>query len=438
MSAKIFVSVILLTMCLGLRAATFTLRFQGDYAPVSLPPDNRSGLDALYVAHDGNGLTLCYTPDTDDAEVSWSRYSTLGGAYAEPVLGAVTMNGQSLLSDIKPDMGYIVTENGRQHAVYIVNWSARPCELSAVTLPTDEQDCATANLVVQGHADILTYTGITGRSFDIDRGITVTYTTLAWDETAGCYRQQPASQTFASLTPRLGVDAAYCATRFTVSGDTFMEQWGIGESIQSSVIEPIAITAHDTAVRLNTVIPDNHKTESTDSDLGGSAPAVVSFSAAVSDAAIFHEWQFASDPEFNIVTMRFGDLDFDYSFDHAGITYVRLMCANADASCEYYGDTYTIPISESALECPNVFSPGNDGTNDQWKVSYRSIIKFDCRIFDRGGQQITRLTDPSQGWDGRRGGKFVPAGVYYYVIKAEGSDGRKYNLSGDINIIGYR
>ena len=37
--------------------------------------------------------------------------------------------------------------------------------------------------------------------------------------------------------------------------------------------------------------------------------------------------------------------------------------------------------------------------------------------------------------DGKYKGKYVPAGTYYYVIKARGSDGRDYKLSGDINII---
>ena len=46
------------------------------------------------------------------------------------------------------------------------------------------------------------------------------------------------------------------------------------------------------------------------------------------------------------------------------------------------------------------------------------------------------LSDPSQGWDGMRGGKVVPSGVYYYVIEARGADGRTYKKSGDINIVG--
>ena len=52
--------------------------------------------------------------------------------------------------------------------------------------------------------------------------------------------------------------------------------------------------------------------------------------------------------------------------------------------------------------------------------------------------EICSFSDPSMGWDGKYKGKLVPAGVYFYVIKAKGSDDKKYNLSGDINVIKYK
>ncbi|MDE6366663.1 MAG: T9SS type B sorting domain-containing protein, partial [Muribaculaceae bacterium] len=64
-------------------------------------------------------------------------------------------------------------------------------------------------------------------------------------------------------------------------------------------------------------------------------------------------------------------------------------------------------------------------------------IEFDCHIFDRNGRKLAHLTDPSQGWDGKINGKTAPSGVYFYVIRALGADGKEYKLSGDINIIGY-
>lgn len=54
------------------------------------------------------------------------------------------------------------------------------------------------------------------------------------------------------------------------------------------------------------------------------------------------------------------------------------------------------------------------------------------------GTLLFSTSDPSQGWDGKHGGKYVPAGVYFYVIKARGADGVEYNKAGDINIIKFK
>jgi gliding motility-associated-like protein len=117
---------------------------------------------------------------------------------------------------------------------------------------------------------------------------------------------------------------------------------------------------------------------------------------------------------------------------------VRFTAANGAGECEFQSDVYQVFIGESSLQCPNAFSPGtSEGVNDEWKVSYKSITEFDCHIFDRHGRQMAHLTHPSQSWDGKRGGKAVPTGVYFYVIKAVGTDGKKYNLSGDINVVGF-
>lgn len=78
------------------------------------------------------------------------------------------------------------------------------------------------------------------------------------------------------------------------------------------------------------------------------------------------------------------------------------------------------------------------GSTTNGKVSYKSLIDFECHIFNRWGQKMTEFTDPASGWDGTYKGKTVPAGVYYYVIRATGADGKEYKLSGDINIVRYK
>lgn len=407
----------------------------GPYRPVSVTPAAQSGLTALYVAHSSNGLTAVYEPDDAGAQVTWLRYADLGGGYAEPIEGAAG----TTLAGLKPGYGYIAVENGRQTAFYVADWGAAPYDVTAVEVTG--RDCSGTVLSPVGSAPRMSYTGINGRAFEIDRAIEVRFTTMEWNATAGQMTTVQQTQTVAAVEGDISMPASYCATAYTVTGDRFAAEWGFAQSVGTATVDPVAVTAHTSAVRLNPDKPDNQMADdgADASGLGGSAPATLTFSAHATDAAVYEEWQTAADPEFNIIGLRFNEPEFTHTFDQAGTVYVRYLCANADGSCQYESETYAVSLSTSALECPNAFSPGaSEGTNDEWRVSYRSIVRFECHIFDRHGHELAVLRDPSQGWDGKRGGKLVPAGVYYYVIDAEGADGRKYKLGGDINIVRYR
>lgn len=54
------------------------------------------------------------------------------------------------------------------------------------------------------------------------------------------------------------------------------------------------------------------------------------------------------------------------------------------------------------------------------------------------GTRAIPLDKPSFGLGREKGGKYVAPGVYFYVIEAEGSDGKKYKKKGDINILKYK
>ena len=96
-------------------------------------------------------------------------------------------------------------------------------------------------------------------------------------------------------------------------------------------------------------------------------------------------------------------------------------------------------VLTSTLIMPNAFSPNNDKINDVYMVkSYQNIVEFHAYIFNRWGQQlyewgIDQMNDG--GWDGTSHGKPVKDGVYFIVVKAKGSDGIKYNIRHDINIL---
>lgn len=437
MYRPLFLTIILVlaaVLPLSIRAASVALN-GGNGAPVSIEPERSSGLDAVWVVNSDPSVPLkaVYTPSVAGASVAWSRFSVLGAAYAEPVAGA---SGYEL-DGLVPDMGYIVTEGNRQYCFWVTDYASRPFELRNVTV--GDSDCYDLTLIADGTGARMTYTGINGRAVEIDREITVSYLYPAYDEQSGVYAAAEVTKNFSYLHSELHLAAPLADTRYTVSGDRFLRQWGREESVTSPVVTATAVSATVTVTQGERESADNEQKVETSGALGGSAPVEISFSAAVTDAAVFTEWQMASDADFNLIDLRFTDTAFDYTFSESGTTYVRFICANADGSCTYTGETFTVEVGTSDLRCPNAFSPGaSPGVNDEWRVSYKSIVSFDCLIFTRSGRQVAHLTDPSQGWDGRIGGKTAPAGVYYYVIKAEGADGRKYNLSGDINIVGYR
>lgn len=86
----------------------------------------------------------------------------------------------------------------------------------------------------------------------------------------------------------------------------------------------------------------------------------------------------------------------------------------------------------SELEVPNIFTPNNDGMNDEFKMKAKNLLSFYCTVINRWGREVFSWNDYTIGWNGRLHGtgQQLSDGVYYYLIKALGEDGKTYNLKG--------
>lgn len=426
-------------------AAAQSLDFSGNSLRVlEDTPDKSTGLEKIYILYSTQGVSVSYT-SAEGKKVSWMQYGNLGGGHAEEVASSQQGN-VSTLSSLVGDKGYIVDDGDRRYCFWVVDYSAHRLRLTSAQLAS-EQECGVTILSVQGEGDPIRYYTVNGMQKTLDQGISVAYTTQEWNESSSFpnFADVSSEVSFESLQPEYRLSPPnYCATKFHVSGDRFLKAWNWEESVETPTAQPYSVDARTFATQHSS--SDSSSGDSSGSNqigsgdnegLGGSAPCDISFEAYATDGVIHHEWQLTRDPSFDEIDYRFTTQDLDYTFVEEGNHYLRYIGSNADGSCEYVGDVYEVAIGESQLKVPNAFSPNGDGVNDEWKVAYRSLLDFQCSIFDRQGHQVCRLTSPEQGWDGKVGGKTVESGVFFYVIEATGTDGKKYKKSGDINIVKY-
>lgn len=400
-------------------------------------PAKNTGLDMVYVLYDSQQNNMQYTAGSSNATVKWYKFGATGGAYAEEITSIERNGNISVLKSVIPNSGYIIEENTNRKYVWVVNYADYRLRVNSIEAVNDG-DCSSATLNVQGEGDAIVYYSINGARKVLDRKLKLIYNNLVWNETDLMWNSETQEEELQELKSAISLPAPYCNTTFTLTGDRFLEYWGEGISVTSDEYQTQAVTV-TTRAEQEQKEADNQVGGGDETTLGGSAPAVITFSAYYTDAVATKEWQMSHDAEFEEIADRRNEDEITVTFEEAGTTFWRFVCSNATGECSAYSDVYQVNIGESMLKCPNAFSPGvTEGVNDEWKVSYKSIVKFKCWIFNTWGVQLCELNDPSQGWDGKYKGKIVKPGVYYYVIDAEGSEGKKYKLKGDINVVGLR
>ena len=422
----------------------------GSHEVYDLIPEKNTGLNHIYVLYNTQGVGMQYRA-TSDTPVVWYSFGSQGGGYAEEISGITTDGRTTTLAQVVAGQGYIIEEGTNRTYVWVVNYADHYLRFNSISALAPE-DCGTATLSIDGSADEISYFTITGVRRVLSREIKLNFRTLVWDETAVQWTQVDTTNVLTSVKPQLVITAPLCNTTFHISGDRFLKFWNEEVEMESDTYTTTAVDVRTTAIKQKrndgTDDSDDEDSskggeggENTDEseELGGSAPATVTFKAYCTDAVDHKEWQKALDPDFQSIEARFNDDEVEQTFNTTGTSYWRFVGTNLQGGCEAYGPTYTVHIGESELVCPNVFSPGStEGVGDIWKVKHKSIVEFHCTIFNTWGNKIFEFSNPDDGWDGKYRGKLVSTGVYYYVIQARGADDKVYKLSGDINILRYR
>jgi gliding motility-associated-like protein len=117
------------------------------------------------------------------------------------------------------------------------------------------------------------------------------------------------------------------------------------------------------------------------------------------------------------------------TYQSAG-TYTVLLMVTQNSGTTTCSGTATAVVHvdlPSDLTVPNVFTPNGDGVNDNFTLLTTGLTDVTCTIFDRWGVKMydVKSDKGNISWDGKNfGGKEVPEGTYFYILKATGADGK--------------
>jgi len=326
--------------------------------------------------------------------------------------------------------GYVIDVDGiRKDTIWVIDHQLyKPLSIEPEVNSTSQCKDVTLFFTIP----TMSYKSLAGTSYDLERDFTVKYKQYSWNGTI--WAPNDTTKTFKTPATQISVPVPYGNTVFTLYGDQYATNLGINmDSISSSQYLTYAVISQMTT---NVTSRDQSPLKNNEANypskitpINFSAPIDVQFLSNANDPTQFYNWEIYKADK---LIINRTDKDHRYTFTENGTYKVKLMVSNATCS---YSDSVTVIVTESEIYVPNVFTPNGDGFNDEFRVAYKSLITFQCWVFNRWGRQVYTWTDPTKGWDGNINGKKATPGPYFYVIKATGSDKKVYKLKGDINLL---
>ncbi|MCC8142961.1 MAG: gliding motility-associated C-terminal domain-containing protein [Tannerellaceae bacterium] len=416
---------------LGLLLFTFTLHAQysvsgGSGQPLLAVDDTPNKLQ-VYLVYGSNNVEIAYTSSSSTTH-TWYRYKNRA-LDPEPVV-AEQQGTRSVVRNPEEGYGYFVAEtNVLSSYVWLIDYSKYAFDISSLSvLP----DCEYIQLTGDMSIPAITYYTPSGASQTLERSFEIAYQTAEWRGEDKQFVMKSVSEIREGSPLKWVLEPPLTDTEIILSGDMFARHFGVEKGMATELYQTTAIQVYCDTLLVDMDAPNRLP----DGDLL-SAPVEVLFTAYGSPAVSRYQWTiYDAADENQRPLISFNGEEVEYTFRQAGTFVAQLEVSDRMNECTQTCEEYKINIAESWLTVPNAFSPGTSpGYNDEFRVTYRSIVSFKGWIFNRWGNQLFHWTDPAQGWDGKKGGNYVPPGVYFYVIEAKGSDGVSHNRRGSINIL---
>lgn len=424
----------LLFATLTVQAQSYTV-VGGEGTPLMAKEETSEKLK-VYLTYGMSNVAISYT--SSSANHKWYRYKTKA-LEAEPI--SCEQNGNtSTIRNVEEGYGYFVQETDiMTHYVWLMDYSRYAFEVQSITV---EGDCDNFRLKGSPEPVRMQYAmPASGRVIELKRQFEVSFQTLVWSEEEQSFSSQSVTKIkegnpFSGNISDKETYPPFCDTEVTLRGDLFARHFGVEKSITSETYQAVALDLHVDTI----LVMDNAPNMTLGEGDYLSAPADITFRAIANEpVASLYSWKiYRTDVENGAENplVLYRESEVDYTFTEKGEYKAEVTVSNRTGECEVTSEAFTIKITESFLEIPNAFSPGTTpGINDEFRVAYKSLLNYKCWIFNRWGVEMYHSTNPAEGWDGKKGGKYVAPGVYFYVIEADGSSGEKFKKKGSINVL---
>ncbi len=162
------------------------------------------------------------------------------------------------------------------------------------------------------------------------------------------------------------------------------------------------------------------------SPIGGYAPLTVDFSHQNENTST--RWNFKDGTSSN-------KNELSHTFEKEGQYEVELTIIDKKGNTASTTKTISVLATSKINKVPNIFTPNDDGINDEFTISHENIETFNLYIYNKSGGLVFESNDIEKGWSGNtQYDEKAEAGNYIYMIKAKGTDGKNFEESGIIKL----
>ncbi|MEX0968220.1 MAG: PKD domain-containing protein [Bacteroidia bacterium] len=113
------------------------------------------------------------------------------------------------------------------------------------------------------------------------------------------------------------------------------------------------------------------------------------------------------------------------------------VCLTAENASGCSARTCKVVTVEIELVIPNVFTPNNDGTNDNFVIEIAGELMYELVIFNRWGEKVFESSERTYTWNGlvNNTGAECPSGGYYMLFKYQLAGQEEKEHTGTITLI---